>query len=102
MRPWAAISGKTPASKKRRAKGPPFSLRALRPLCYTVPQKKGANAMLYPALLTLAAWLVGLFIDANIPFEPLGFLELRVLLPVLAMGLCILWRLGQNGKRDGP
>ena len=34
--------------------------------------------------------------------EPLGFLELRVLLPVLAMGLCILWRLGQNGKRDGP
>lgn len=58
--------------------------------------------MLYPALITLAAWLAGLFLDANIPFEPLGFLELRVLLPVLAMGLCILWRLGQNGKRDGP
>ena len=58
--------------------------------------------MLYPALITLAAWLVGLLIDANIPFEPLGFLELRVLLPVLAMGLCALWRLGQNGKRDGP
>lgn len=58
--------------------------------------------MLYPALITLAAWLVGLLLDANIPFELLGFLELRVLLPVLAMGLCILWRLRQNGKRDGP
>ena len=59
--------------------------------------------MLYPALLTLAAWLVGLFIDANtFSGAYLGFLELRVLLPVLAMGLCILWRLRQNGKRDGP
>lgn len=58
--------------------------------------------MLYPALITLAAWFVGLLIDANIPFEPLGFLELRVLLPVLAMGFCILWRLRQNGKRDDP
>ena len=29
--------------------------------------------MLYPALITLAAWLVGLLIDANIPFEPLAF-----------------------------
>lgn len=59
--------------------------------------------MLYPALLTLAAWLVGLFIDANtFSGAYIGFLELRVLLPVLAMGLCILWRLRQNDKRDGP
>ena len=58
--------------------------------------------MLYPALLTLAAWLVGLLIDANIPFEPLGFLELRVLLPVLAMGLCILWRLERRDKGEKP
>ncbi len=40
---------------------------------------------------TLAAWLVGLVADANIQFgDPQGFLCLRVLFPVLAMGLCIL------------
>ncbi len=39
---------------------------------------------------TLAAWGAGLLLDANIGFEPAGFLYLRVLLPVLAMGLCIL------------
>ena len=38
---------------------------------------------------TLAAWVVGLFADANIRLgDPQGFL--RGLLPVLAMGLCIL------------
>ena len=37
---------------------------------------------------TLAAWVVGLFADANIRLgDPQG---LRGLLPVLAMGLCIL------------
>ena len=70
---------------------------------YTVPQKKGATAMLYPALLTLAAWLVGLFIDANTFSDAyLGFLELRVLLPVLAMGLCVLWRLERRDKGEKP
>ena len=40
---------------------------------------------------TLAAWDVGLFADANIRLgDPQGFLCLRGLLPVLAMGLCIL------------
>ena len=40
---------------------------------------------------TLAAWVVGLFADANIRLgDPQGFLCLRGLLPVLAMGLCIL------------
>lgn len=59
--------------------------------------------MLCPALITLAAWLVGLFLDANTFTDAYtGFLELRVLLPVLTMGLCILWRLRQNGKRDDP
>lgn len=39
----------------------------------------------------LAAWVVGLFADANIRLgDPQGFLCLRGLLPVLAMGLCIL------------
>ena len=40
---------------------------------------------------TLAAWFVGLFADVNIDFgDPQGFLALRVLFPVLAMGICIL------------
>lgn len=40
---------------------------------------------------TLAAWALGLVLDANIRFgDPQGFLCLRVLLPVLAMGLCLL------------
>ena len=40
---------------------------------------------------TLAAWFVGLLIDANIDLgDPQGFSCLRVLLPILAMGLCIL------------
>ncbi len=39
---------------------------------------------------TLAAWSIGLLLDANIPFDSMGFLCFRVLLPVLAMGLCIL------------
>ncbi len=39
---------------------------------------------------TLAAWAVGLLLDANIGFGPEGFLCFRILLPILAMGLCIL------------
>ena len=40
---------------------------------------------------TLAAWVVGLFADANIRLgDPQGFLCLRGLLPVLAMGICLL------------
>ena len=36
---------------------------------------------------TLVAWALGLVLDANIQFgDPQGFLCLRVLLPVLAMG----------------
>lgn len=59
--------------------------------------------MLYPALLTLAAWLVGLFIDANtFSGDYIGFLELRVLLPVLTMGLCVLWRLERRDKGERP
>lgn len=39
---------------------------------------------------TLIAWVVGLLLDANIDFYPRGFLCFRLLLPILAMGLCIL------------
>ena len=39
---------------------------------------------------TLAAWFVGLLIDVNLGSGDWQLLCLRVLLPVLAMGLCIL------------
>lgn len=45
---------------------------------------------------TLSAWFVGLILDANIDFGPDGFLAFRVLLPVLAMGLCILNAIKKN------
>lgn len=49
-------------------------------------------------VLTVLAWVIGLFADANIDFgDPASFLCLRVLLPILAMGLCIL-RAIQNPK----
>ena len=43
------------------------------------------------AVFTLLAWFIGLVADANIDFgDPPGFLCLRVLLPLLTMGLYIL------------
>ena len=49
---------------------------------------------------TLVAWFVGLFADANIDFgDPQGFLALRVLFPVLAMGICILKALKKSDKK---
>ena len=48
---------------------------------------------------TLAAWFVGLFADVNIDFgDPQGFLALRVLFPVVAMGICILKALKESHK----
>lgn len=51
-------------------------------------------------VFTLVAWIAGLLLDANIGFNPQGFLCLRVLLPVLAMGLCLLRAIKEN-RRDG-
>lgn len=48
---------------------------------------------------TVAAWLAGLLLDANIGIQPAGFLCLRVLLPVLAMGLCLLRALNHQNRR---
>ena len=49
---------------------------------------------------TLLAWFIGLFADANIDFgDPQGFLTLRVLLPILAMGICILRAIKNNEKK---
>ena len=51
-------------------------------------------------ICTLVAWFVGLFADANIDFgDPQGFLALRVLLPILTMGLCILKAIKNNEKK---
>ena len=42
-------------------------------------------------VITLAAWFVGLLIDANLDFgNPQGFLCLRVLFLILSMGLCVI------------
>ena len=41
---------------------------------------------------TVLAWVAGLLLDANLSLQPAGFLCLRVLLQILAMGLCILRR----------
>ena len=48
--------------------------------------------MYWTAILsTLAAWFVGLVLDANIDLgDPLGFTSFRILFPIIAMGLCIL------------
>lgn len=42
-------------------------------------------------ILTILGWFIGLLLDANIDFgDPMGFLSLRILFPILSMGLCIL------------
>ena len=63
------------------------------------------SKMLFPYYWTfsqimVASWFIGLFIDVNIDFgDPQGFLALRVLLPVLAMGICILKDIKNNEKK---
>ncbi|MBR5542559.1 MAG: hypothetical protein IKU65_00470 [Oscillospiraceae bacterium] len=47
---------------------------------------------------TILAWIVGLFLDANIGFEPIGILELRLLFPIIAMGCFILKQLDKKDK----
>ena len=41
-------------------------------------------------LSTVAAWFVGLVIDANLDFGPQGFLNFRMLFPLLVMGTFVL------------
>lgn len=45
---------------------------------------------------TVLAWVIGLFADANISFEPNGYLLLRMLLPLLVMGGFILSKKNKN------
>lgn len=53
-------------------------------------------------LATLGAWFVGLLIDANLDFGPTGFLCLRVLFPILAMGLCVLRAISRKDPKWAP
>ena len=48
------------------------------------------SVYLTAATATISAWFWGLVLDANIDFGEPGFLSFRILLPILAMGLCIL------------
>ncbi len=63
------------------------------------------SKMLFPYYWTfsqimVASWFIGLFIDVSIDFgDPQGFWTLRVLLPVLAMGICILKAIKNNEKK---
>lgn len=58
--------------------------------------------MYLPAIVsTVAAWVLGLFIDANILTDSyIGFLELRVLLPVLVMGIFVLRAVNSKNKAE--
>ena len=48
---------------------------------------------------TVLAWFAGLILDENLSIQPAGFLCLRVLLPMLSMGLCILREIRRNGQK---
>lgn len=45
---------------------------------------------IYAAVSTLIAWFIGLVIDANITPDTLGITGLRIVFPILAMGLFII------------
>ena len=49
---------------------------------------------------TLVAWFAGLFLDANLDFNPQGFLCLRFLLPLIVMGICILKAIKDGEKKN--
>ncbi len=50
-------------------------------------------------ILTLLAYFVGLVLDANIDMNQyVGILELRILFPILVMGVCILDAIKKIGK----
>lgn len=50
-------------------------------------------------ITTIVAWFIGLFLDANIGFEPIGILEVRILFPVLTMGVFILKAINDNNAK---
>ncbi len=56
--------------------------------------------MVISALITIVAWFLGLLIDVNLGSDPAGILCLRVLFPVLAMGLCILRSINKGSDKS--
>lgn len=50
-------------------------------------------------LLTIVAWFIGLILDANVSPDMLGFLELRILFPVLTMGVFILKAINDKNSK---
>ena len=52
--------------------------------------------MIGAILSTIIAWMAGLILDASIDFRPIGFLELRVLFPLIVMGCFILKRIDKK------
>lgn len=61
-------------------------------MSFVISNVKGEKFVyLFAITVTLSAWFIGLILDANINFsETEGFLAFRILLPILAMGICIL------------
>lgn len=58
-------------------------------MVFLISSLKGKRAVYLTAVTaTLSAWFLGLLLDVNIDFGV--DLSFRILLPVLAMGLCIL------------
>ena len=49
-------------------------------------------------MATLAAWLLGAVLDANIDFGGVGWLEFRILFPIIIMGGLIIYILDK--KKD--
>ena len=61
----------------------------------------GISLYIKATLITIAAWFIGLVLDANIDLgDPQGFACLRILFPILAMGLCLLKAIGANQKKQ--
>lgn len=50
----------------------------------------------WATVFTLAAWLVGLFLDSLLAS---GTLDLRVLFPILVMGCCIMRFIKDNNPK---
>ncbi len=48
---------------------------------------------------TIIAWVVGLLLDANVSPDMLGFLELRILFPILTMGVFVLKAINDKNSK---
>ena len=67
-------------------------------MVFVIWSVKGKRLSVYLAAstATVSARFAGLVLDVNIDFGEPGFLSFRTLLPVLAMGLCILKELARD------